>query len=139
MLKPNFFIGCALMFLIAGCAHSTVESRKKEQSAAYQALPDDEKQLVDKGQIRVGMSEQAVYISWGKPGQVLQGETNQGAYKTWLYAGTTMEENRYWSYRSVGDHMERFIDHDYTPRDYVRAEIVFSEGKVKTWRTLASP
>jgi hypothetical protein len=30
----------------------------------------------------------AVYIAWGKPSQVLQGESSQGSTITWLYTGT---------------------------------------------------
>ena len=50
--------------LLAGCATSTIESRKKERAATYGALPLEQKEFVDKGQIKVGMSQDAVYIAW---------------------------------------------------------------------------
>ncbi|MEW6305268.1 MAG: hypothetical protein AB1705_17465 [Verrucomicrobiota bacterium] len=135
---------CVLLLgLLAGCATSTIESRRAEKSAAYAALPADQKAMVDQGQIQVGMSQDAVYIAWGQPAQTLTAQNEQGTLMTWLYHGSVMEETRYWSYREVSRggrlFLERYLDHDYNPRDYVRAEIVFKEGRVKEWRTLPQP
>ena len=136
-----FLVGGALL---AGCATSTVESRKKERPAAYAALSPQEKELVDKGQIQVGMNQDAVIIAWGQPADILQSQTgNSGLQSTWLYYGTTMQETRYWTFREVPSKghvfLERYLDRDYDPRDYVRAEIVFVDGKVASWRTLPRP
>jgi hypothetical protein len=120
--------------LLAGCATSTtVESRKRERAAAYAALSPEFKCLVDDGQIRKGMSEDAVFIAWGRPAQILQQEDQRGRIMTWLYEGGWMEDTRYWSYR------HRYPEHDYQPRAYVRAEIVFIHGLVDSWRTLPRP
>jgi len=115
--------------LLSGCATSTVESRRQERMAAYNALTAEERELIDRGQIKVGMNQDAVYVAWGRPSQVLQGESGAGGVTTtWLYHGTWMEETRYWSYREVpyqgGAYLERYLDRDYHPRDYVSAEIV---------------
>jgi len=130
--------------LIAGCSTSTVESRKKERPAAYGALTAEEKELVDKGQIQTGMSQDVVYIAWGPPSQILQNQAGNGGVQTvWLYEGTTMQETRYWTFRQVPSRghifLERYLDRDYDPLDYVRAEIVFVGGKVASWRTLPRP
>ena len=132
------------LLLVAGCATSTIESRRKERSAAYNALTPEEKELVDKGQIKVGMSQEAVYIAWGPPAEILNSQSgNSGLQTTWLYLGTTMQETRYWTFREVPARghlfLERYLDRDYDPRDYVRAEIVFVDGKVASWRTLPRP
>jgi hypothetical protein len=133
-------IGC---LLLAGCATSTVESRKKERSGAYSALTSEERELVDKGQVKVGMSQDGVYIAWGQPAQILQSETKDGLTTVWLYHGTSMEETRYWTFREVpykgSVFLERYLDRDYYPRDYVQAEITFVGGKVVRWRTLPRP
>jgi hypothetical protein len=138
-LLPVFF--CAL--LLAGCATSTVESRKKERPQAYAALSPEEKQLVDSGQIKSGMSQDAVFLAWGPPAQVLESEDGGGRATTWLFHGTTMLETRYWVYREVttgnGTFLERHQDRDYDPQDYVRAEIIFANGKVARWRTFPKP
>jgi len=133
---------CSL--LVAGCSSSTIESRKKERAAAYGALTTEEKGLVDQGQIQTGMSQDVVYIAWGPPSQILQNQAGAGGVQTvWLYEGTTMEETRYWTFRQVPSRghvfLERYLERDYDPRAYVSAEIVFVEGKVSSWRTLARP
>jgi hypothetical protein len=129
--------------LLMGCATSTIESRKKERAAAYTAFPPEVKNFVDNGQIKVGMTEDAVYIAWGTPAEILQSETGNRAESTWLYHGGWMEETRYWTYREAGRgrdiHLERYLDRDYQPRTYVSAEIVFVNGCVNRWRTLPRP
>jgi uncharacterized protein YceK len=121
--------------LFTGCAstRSTIDSRKKEKASAYASLPAETKALVDGGQIKIGMPMDAVYIAWGKPAQVLQNETPQGASTVWLYEGGWMEEMRWWPYYG------RTPISDYQPRTYVRAEIVFVNGVVQSWRTLPQP
>lgn len=129
--------------MLAGCQSSTIESRRAERPAAYDALSPEIKALVDKGQIKVGMTEDAVFIAWGQPSQILQKESQDGKSTTWLYHSTVMEETRYWSYREVyrGNvpYLERYLERTYDPRDYVKAEITFANGVVKEWRTLPRP
>ena len=56
--------------LLTGCATTTtVQSRKQERMAAYQALTPDLRDAVDKGQLKYGLSKDAVYIAWGQPNQ----------------------------------------------------------------------
>lgn len=129
--------------IVAGCQTSTVESRRLERSAAYEALSLEMKALVDAGQLKVGMSEDAVFIAWGQPSEILQSESTGGRETTWLYHSMWMQETRYWAYREVwrGNqmHLERFLERDYDPRTYVNAEIKFVGGVVKEWRTLPKP
>ena len=138
-------IVCLLgLLLFTGCATSTVESRKKERPAAYNALSAEDRELVDKGQIKTGMSQDAVYIAWGPPAQILQNQAGSHCVQTvWLYEGTTMQETRYWTFREVPYRghvfLERYLDRDYDPRNYVSAEIVFVDGQVASWRTLPRP
>lgn len=120
------------VLLGAGCATGgSLASRKKERPAAYAALTPEFRELVDQGQIKVGMNTDAVYLAWGKPAQILQQENPTGAATIWLYEGGYMEENRYWYYRR--------LNYDYQPRTYVRAEIIFVRGLVQEWRTLPQP
>jgi len=122
------------VLLLTGCATSgTIASRKQERAASYAALPAESRNLVDQGQIRRGMSQDAVYIAWGKPSQVLQQEDQRGAITTWLYHGSYLEETRYWPYRA------RVPANDYDIRSYISAEVVFQNGEVNTWRTLPKP
>jgi hypothetical protein len=133
-----------LALMLAGCATSnTPEKRRAERASAYAALPADQRALVDSGQIKVGMSMDAVYIAWGKPAQELQSENERGAVTTWLYEGGWMKESRYWAYRQTGTgadlYLERYLINDYQPRTYVRAQLRFVDGKLKEWQTLPRP
>ena len=130
--------------LLAGCATSTIESRRAEKISAYHNLAPEEKQLVDTGQIRMGMTSDAVYIAWGPPSDILESEDASGRVTTWLYHGSLMQEERYWAYRETRRghtdlYLERYLVSDYRPRDYVRAQISFVAGRVASWRTLPQP
>jgi hypothetical protein len=132
-----------LLLALAGCAHDTVETRKHERWMAYSALPQEQRELVDQGKIRIGMSMDAVFIAWGKPSEVLNAETEAGLTTTWRYHGSWAEEAHYWTYREVQynnqSYLERYLETSLLPRSYVRAEIIFAKGKVASWRTLPKP
>ena len=140
---PSLFLAISLLF--AGCVtRSTIESRRTERLSAYNSLAPEEKQLVDQGQVKMGMTSDAVYIAWGPPSETLESEDpQQGRISTWRYYGSWMQESRYWAYRESGRgpdlYLERYLVTDYHPRDYVRAEIHFQNGRVLSWRTLPRP
>ena len=120
--------------ILVGCAtRSTIQSRKQERAAGYSALTAEFQKLVDTGQIRRAMSEDAVYIAWGRPAQILRQEDARGAVTIWLYEGGWMEETRWWPRYSHAPVNE------YQPRTYVSAELVFVKGTLDSWRTLPQP
>lgn len=131
-----------LMFL-AGCKTATIESRRAERAAGYAALAPEQRQLVDQGQIKSGMTEDAVYIAWGPPWEILRGESEGRFTTTWIYRGTWWDEQTYWSYRTArqGGRYYEFpvLDRTSVPRSYVMAEVVFADGIVKNWRALPRP
>ncbi len=138
-------VGCLLVVvgILSGCATSTLETRKQERWSAYAALSEEERRLVDTGQIQTGMSEDAVFLSWGKPVQILEQQNETGRFTTWLYQGSELHSDWYW--RSGGrGHARGYFRHA-TPvpyhdiHDYVKAEVVFSGGKVLRWQTLPRP
>jgi hypothetical protein len=146
--KPGSFASVLIILLLgvfcfSGCNTSTVASRRKERTAAYTALPPEDRALVDQGQIKIGMTEDAVYIAWGKPQEVLQSEDARGRQVVWLYHGNYAEEQSYWNYRIVNggsqQYLERYLDRDFDFRTYVSSEIVFESGRIKSWRTLPRP
>ena len=130
-MSPSTFAIMVVLLLAAGCASSTIDSRKQERAAEYARLPAPTKALIDTGRIQVGMTPAAVYIAWGPPAQVTQSENPSGAATIWIYEGGWLEENRYWSHHQ--------LLRDYQPRTYVRAEVVFVNGIVREWRTLPQP
>lgn len=145
MMKPLTFAVLAAALLGAGCAtKSTVETRKQERPGVYSNLSPELRQLVDQGRIKVAMPMEAVYIAWGKPSQIVQSETSEGASTTWVYQGTYWETHRYWTYRyhpygSYRYYPAPHLEHDYIPRSFIRAEVVFQDGVVKRWHTLPAP
>jgi hypothetical protein len=116
-----------VVLLLAGCATSTVQSRKQERYAAYQALPPELKAAVDQGQVKVGMSMDAVYIAWGKPGQVSQSGNQNGEATDWSYLGFYTQETQFWGYRRMF--------YGYTTLTYPRAVVKFVNGVVVEWQT----
>ena len=118
---------------LVGCASSSIESRRRERASVFATLTPEMQALVNEGQVRRGMTPDAVYIAWGKPSQVLQQEDQRGLVLFWLYHGGWMEETRYWP------HYGRMPVSDYQPRTYVSAEITFINGVVDSWRTLPKP
>ena len=70
-------------------------------------------------------------------------DTAEGALTTWQFHGAWMQETRFWTYREVNKDnttfLERYLERDYNPRDYVKAEIIFLNGVVKQWKTLPRP
>ena len=134
-----------ILLLAAGCASpSTVQTRRAERSVAYAALSGEQRALVDQGQIRVGMSEDAVYIAWGQPAQVLRRGDASGEVVTWLYTDTATDAYHYWTYhetsrRDGGAFLDRSFQTDYGFHDYVSASLEFSGGKLVAWRMLPRP
>ena len=119
--------------LLTGCASNKFEKRRAEKISAYNALSPEFKTLVDQGQIKVGMPEDAVYIAWGPPAEILRSENEQGAITRWLYTGSYLQEYRYWTGSRGRGFPSSRLDYDYIPRDYVSAQVVFSNGVVKSW------
>jgi hypothetical protein len=139
------------LFLI-GCATGKLEKRKLEKGAVYQSLSPRFKALVDREQIANGMSEDAVYVAWGKPTEVLEIENAQGPASKWLYKGTYFKEQSSLVLRpppTVGydDAYARFqipgaypkVEKKYIPHDYVKFEIDFLNGVVVKWHPRAAP
>jgi hypothetical protein len=136
--------GAALLgLLLSGCAHTTVETRKQERASAYTGLSEEQRQLVDQGQIKVGMPMDGVYIAWGKPSQVVSEETPNGMLTTWLYQDTHLESYRHWTYGNYyygrRGYSQPYLAHDYYARSFVSAEVSFQDGIVLQWRTLPYP
>ncbi|MGI8966235.1 MAG: hypothetical protein ACR2H1_09145, partial [Limisphaerales bacterium] len=130
-----------LVIFLTGCATSTIPSRRQEKLSFYATLSPEDKELVDKGQIKIGIPSAAVYIAWGAPSKIMRGESDEGATTTWLYYGTHWQEYRFWNYRQVlvgrGQFfVEPYLDFQYEPSSYLRAEILFVNDQVKSWRTL---
>jgi hypothetical protein len=74
----------ALIF--AGC--STTESRINEHPEIFQSLSANDQALVSRGQIRTGMSQDAVWLAWGSADQKVAGAMRGRTTETWVYTTT---------------------------------------------------
>ncbi len=130
--------------ILCGCASSTIEKRRAERITAYETLSPEYQQLVDAGEIKTGMPKDAVYIAWGKPDDITYSEDSHGKLETWLYYGRDMKEYRYWNYRAINrgdgeEYLVRHLESDYNPESFLKAELIFSRGKLISWRTYPTP
>lgn len=130
-VRHLFVVLCAIC-MVAGCASTnTLEARKQERYGAYQSLSPEMRAAVDQGRIKAGMPEDAVYIAWGKPSQVVSGGNELGESVTWIYEGGFIEEGRYWGRRG--------LHYTYFPGTYVRAQVIFVNRVVREWQTFPEP
>src|SRR5881392_4216946 len=71
---------------LAGC--STTETRINEHPEIFQSLSANDQALVSRGQIRTGMSRDAVYLAWGSADQRMAGAMRRQQTETWVYTTT---------------------------------------------------
>ena len=75
----------ALIF--TGC--STTETRISKHPEIYQTLSRNDQALVSQGQIRAGMSQNAVWLAWGSPDRKIVGNMRGHLSETWIYVNYT--------------------------------------------------
>jgi hypothetical protein len=68
---------------LAGCA--TTEQRISDHPEMFNSLSPNDQALVRQGQIRAGMSQNAVWLAWGSPDQKAVGNMRGRATETWIY------------------------------------------------------
>jgi outer membrane protein assembly factor BamE (lipoprotein component of BamABCDE complex) len=71
----------ALMF--SGCG--TIGGRISQHPEMYQSLTPNDQALVSQGQIRSGMSMDAVWLAWGTADQKLPASIHDRPAETWVY------------------------------------------------------
>jgi hypothetical protein len=74
----------------------TLENRISEHPDMFNSLSPRDQELVRQGQIRSGMSMNAVWLAWGSPDQKTAGEMRGRQTETWIYV-----EDRYAPYGSA--------------------------------------
>ena len=84
-IKLNNIYVIFLTLFICNCT-STIESRIENNPQIYSALTGQEKKAVSKGLIIRGMSQDAVYISWGKPSGIMEKNSNGKTMEKWRYS-----------------------------------------------------
>src|SRR5262245_1021877 len=81
--------------ILGGCG--TTGGRISQHPEMYQSLSPNDQALVSQGQIRSGMSMDAVWLAWGTPDQKIPDNIGDRTSETWLYL-------RYQTPTSYGSH-----------------------------------
>ena len=145
----------AAALVLTGC--STTENRISENPEAFNSLSSRDQELVKNGQIRVGMSQSAVYLAWGAPGQKAVGAMKGHETETWIYFQYTTgpygygyggfggggivrvhHHNRFFFY---GDPFYDPFYYSYIPPtvSYPYKVVTFSGGRVVSFQSLIAP
>ena len=69
--------------IITSC--ETTENRISKHPEIYQRLSANDQALVSRGQIRPGMSQNAVWLAWGSPERKITGNMRGHSTQTWIY------------------------------------------------------
>src|SRR5678815_47728 len=64
---------------------STPQTRISDHPDLYQGLSSRDQALVSQGQIRYGMSRNAVWLAWGSPDSKVIGNMRGHSTETWIY------------------------------------------------------
>ena len=84
ILSRALVIGAATSALfVTSC--ETTENRISKHPEIYQGLSANDQALVSRGQIRPGMSPNAVWLAWGLPGRKITGNMRGHPTETWIY------------------------------------------------------
>jgi hypothetical protein len=138
--KLSFFVAALAGVFLAGC--STVESRIKENPAAFASLDPQTQAEIRKGGVRVGFTTEMVYIALGRPDERSERVTAEGREEVWIYT-TTYEEyagTAHVGYRRVyvrdpktgaaAVFLEPVYGDVYQDRTEERIRIIFRDGHV---------
>ena len=92
-MKRRFSSGALLALtllgalLLSGC--ETPQDRISQRPEVFNALSPRDRELVSRGEIREGMSRDAVYLAWGAPNQRGPGRFRGSSAETWIYFSTS--------------------------------------------------
>jgi len=88
-MKRRFYLGALTLGLAAGAliltSCSTPQTRISDHPDLYQSLSARDRALVSEGQIRPGMSRNAVWLAWGSPDQKIIANMRGHPTETWIY------------------------------------------------------
>src|SRR3954454_11896710 len=114
---------------------ATIGSRISQHPEIYQSLSLGDQALVSQGQIRAGMTMDAVWLAWGKPDQKIPNMIDGRATETWVYL-------RYETPPSYGGpYAYGPFDWSYIPPKFVHPSrgVTFANGRVVFFRYLTPP
>jgi hypothetical protein len=102
-ISKTLLLGLAAVGLcLTSC--ETTENRISQHQDMFGTLSPRDQELVRQGQIRSGMSTNAVWLAWGSPEQKTVGEMRGHATETWIYveSRTAPYGSAYYPYYGYG-------------------------------------
>lgn len=74
-----------MVFTVVSCSLPSPQNRIASNGGMYSKLSPAHRQLVSQGKIEEGMSKDAVYLAWGSPDRIFQGEKGGVTRERWVY------------------------------------------------------
>lgn len=85
-MKSFFLLTLAAAFTCVSCTSSSPATRIEKNPTMYDRLSSSQQALVDKGQIKQGMSKEGVFLAWGNPASKAEGEESGKHFERWIYS-----------------------------------------------------
>jgi hypothetical protein len=123
----------AAALILVGC--ETTQTRISQHPEMYQRLSAKDQAFVSQGQIRAGMTMDAVWLAWGAPDQKIPDDMGDRPTETWLYL-------RYQTPPSYGaPYYYGPFDWSYIPPKFPYASkgATFSNGRVVLFQYVPPP
>ncbi|PYJ30779.1 MAG: hypothetical protein DMF24_04075 [Verrucomicrobia bacterium] len=95
ILSGALTFGVAASALITTSCETT-ENRISTHPEIYQRLSANDQAMVGRGQIRPGMSQNAVWLAWGSPERKIKGNMRGHITETWIYITYETAPYPYW-------------------------------------------
>lgn len=95
MKTTRLSIAAVLMLGLASCV-SPIERRVTRNPEMFSKLPAAEQTSVRRGEVREGMSKDAVFLAWGQPDRVAKGRRDGKNRERWSY--TQYEQVQHFGY-----------------------------------------
>jgi outer membrane protein assembly factor BamE (lipoprotein component of BamABCDE complex) len=134
----------AAVLILTSC--STPQTRISDHPDLYQSLSPRDQALVSQGQIRYGMSRNAVWLAWGSPDSKVIGNMRGHSTETWVYVYYTTYPYYYYPYYGpYGPGFGFFGDPFYDPFyyslippsiPYPNKTVTFSNSRVMSFQYL---
>lgn len=142
----NLLLALAAGLLVVSCAPNTPQARIGKSPEKFAALNQRDRELVERGELRRGMSQDAVWLAWGSPGQTYQGTQKGKQAERWDYLGTKPVYSSWigggWGYSPYGygrygySSLNVAFGPDVTYLPYRLASVWFENQRVEAWERL---
>jgi len=145
MKKSLYIIALSMTALILNsCSTMTPTDRIAENPHLYQTVPENERALVQSGEIRNGMNKNAVFLAWGAPNSPhVTGQNKTHSFVKWNYLRQTPIVNYnsapyyymdpYHHNRDYNNSYNIFMNNNISYIDKIYASVTFINGKVSSW------